>query len=83
MYQNLLFSVCCSTDATASSGYGRMVNDAKYSNCKMKVMLEGRPHLCLFASAEIRSGDQLRSVLVISCFTTTATTSVDFSRETK
>lgn len=51
----------CSIDATVSDGLGRMVNDSKHGNSKMKkVTHEGRQHLCLFATMQINPGDELR-----------------------
>jgi len=50
----------CSIDATNSSGLGRMVNDSKAGNCVMrKVMVDGVPHLCLFARTNIAVDEQL------------------------
>jgi len=49
-----------SIDATNSSGYGRMVNDAKHGNFIMKKIIVGdEEHLCLFANDDTRPGDQL------------------------
>ena len=55
---------CCflfSIDASTSSGCGRMVNDHRHGNAKMKkVFVDRVPHLCLFATSEIQPGDELR-----------------------
>ena len=41
-------------------GLGRMVNDAKAGNCKMKkVVIDDVVHLCSFAVTSIAIGDQL------------------------
>lgn len=52
-----------SLDGTASSGLGRLVNDApaKEANCKMKkIERERKPYLALFATKSIDIGEELR-----------------------
>ena len=53
--------VCvCSIDGTQARGLGRMVNDARAGNCKMKkVITDDGVHLCLFAVTNIAIGEQL------------------------
>ncbi|XP_068431806.1 uncharacterized protein [Clinocottus analis] len=49
-------------DAAIDDGtLGRLVNDNHVSpNCEMKkVVVEGKPHLCLFAATEISPGDEI------------------------
>ena len=49
-----------SIDATFSDGLGRMVNDCRTGNSKMKkVMVDGKPHLCLFATKQIKPRDEI------------------------
>uniref|UniRef100_A0AAY4DH20 SET domain-containing protein n=1 Tax=Denticeps clupeoides TaxID=299321 RepID=A0AAY4DH20_9TELE len=50
-------------DAARDDGtLGRLVNDDHINpNCKMKrIMVEGKPHLCLFALKDITPGDEIR-----------------------
>ncbi|KAK7880589.1 hypothetical protein WMY93_032777 [Mugilogobius chulae] len=49
-------------DAAQEDGsLGRLVNDDhSHPNCKMKrIMLEAKPHLCLFASRDIQPGEEI------------------------
>ena len=50
-----------SIDATNSQGLGRMVNHSRRDfNCRMKQLIQdGRPHLCLFATRQIKPNEQL------------------------
>lgn len=53
---------CFSVDASKEDeSLGRLVNDNhKSPNAKMKKMVvENRPHLCLFAIAQIKKGDEI------------------------
>ena len=51
----------CSIDATFSKSLCRYVNDSPFGNCIMKkVMIDGKPHLCLVAAQNINSGTELR-----------------------
>jgi SET domain-containing protein len=55
-----MLGVVFSIDATYSGGLGRMVNDSKSGNSVMKkVIVDGKEHLCLFATCMISPGDQL------------------------
>lgn len=52
----------CSIDAATEDGsFGRLVNDDHInSNAKIKCLnLQGKPHLCLFATRDIRSGEEI------------------------
>jgi len=52
----VLFSI----DGNTLKGLGKMINDSKKGNCKMKkLVVNGKPHLCLFAIHDIEIGDQL------------------------
>lgn len=51
-----------SIDGAESEGLGKYVNDqiGKKANCKMrKVMKNGKPTLCLFATKQINPGEEL------------------------
>ncbi|KAG9282112.1 N-lysine methyltransferase KMT5A-A-like [Astyanax mexicanus] len=51
-----------SIDAARDDGsLGRLVNDEHISpNCKMKrIIVDGKPHLCLFALRDITSGEEI------------------------
>jgi len=53
--------VCVVLTAIVPLGLERMVNDSKTGNCNMKrVMVDGRPHLCLFATTNIPIAEELR-----------------------
>ncbi|XP_034401108.1 uncharacterized protein LOC117738995 isoform X2 [Cyclopterus lumpus] len=59
---NLSVIFVCSIDAANDDEtLGRLVNDNHISpNCEMKkVVYEGKPHLCLFASTEISPGEEI------------------------
>ena len=50
-----------SIDPSQHEGLGKMVNDARKPNCKMKkIVLNGKPHLCLFAITNIEPETELR-----------------------
>ena len=50
-----------SYDATKTESLGRYVNDSKYANCIMeRIMLKGKPYLCLFAKEDLEDGIELR-----------------------
>lgn len=52
----------CSVDAAREDGsLGRIVNDDHVNpNAKMKCMtVEGKPHLCLFATCDISAGEEI------------------------
>lgn len=56
--------MCFSIDATeeTTDGLGRLVNHGrkKERNCTMKVVdMENKPHLCLFATRDIKEGSEL------------------------
>ncbi len=56
------FYLSHSIDASKEDGtLGRLVNDDHiHPNCKVKrIMVEGRPHLCLFAAKEIFPGEEI------------------------
>lgn len=56
-------SLCfCSVDAAKEDGsLGRLVNDDHINpNAKMKYLtVEGKPHLCLFATRDISPGEEI------------------------
>lgn len=59
LYCRLYFSI----DAIGSTQLGRYVNDSpiKYANCRPKpVLVDGQPHLVLFACDNIEEGTELR-----------------------
>ncbi|CAL8256049.1 unnamed protein product [Boreogadus saida] len=51
----------CIDAAREDGSLGRLVNDDHiHPNCKMKkVITEGKPHLCLFALRDIKSGEEI------------------------
>ena len=51
-----------SVDATLEKRLGKFVNhSSRHANCVMKcVMVDDKPHLCLFALKELSHGDELR-----------------------
>lgn len=52
----------CSVDAAKEDGsLGRLVNDNHINpNAKMKYMtVQGRPHLCLFATRDVSPGEEI------------------------
>lgn len=57
-----LFKIKYSIDAAKDDeSLGRLVNDNHISpNCKMKrIIVEGKPHLCLFATRDISPGEEV------------------------
>jgi len=52
---------CCSIDATMqSSRLGRLVNHCKRGAAVTKVLsVDGKPHLCIFAIRDMKSGEQV------------------------
>lgn len=59
----ILCDLCfCSVDAAREDGsLGRLVNDNHINpNSKMKFLnVEGKPHLCLFATQDISAGEEI------------------------
>ncbi|XP_063048676.1 uncharacterized protein LOC134442436, partial [Engraulis encrasicolus] len=53
--------IWCIDAATEDGSFGRLVNDDHInSNAKIKCLnLQGKPHLCLFATRDIRSGEEI------------------------
>lgn len=48
-------------DATNSGQLGKFVNDSPKGNCIMrKDIVDGKPHLCLYATKDIPAGEELR-----------------------
>ena len=57
-----LFFIFFSVDATNSIGrVARYINDSKFVNCLIKVVIvENKPHLCIFALVDIDKDIELR-----------------------
>ncbi|XP_049334436.1 N-lysine methyltransferase KMT5A-A-like [Astyanax mexicanus] len=50
----------CIDAAIEDGSLGRLVNDDdKNPNCKMKIIVDGEPHLCLFAVRDISPGEEV------------------------
>ena len=59
----IYFSLCFSIDATHQyARLGRLINDSKANpNCKVeKLVINSRPHLCVFALKPIRIGEEIQ-----------------------
>lgn len=57
----LWFFIFCSIDASEIDSFAKSVNDTVHGNCKMKKLkVDGKDHLCLFATKRINTGDELR-----------------------
>ena len=53
--------LCSSIDATFSTSLGKFVNDSSKPNSKMNIVLiDGKPHLLLFALIDIQPDTELR-----------------------
>lgn len=59
----MLYLLICSIDASRSSRFARFINDSprRSANCMPKyTLLNGNPHVLIFATRDIKVGDELR-----------------------